>query len=145
MSLIAHFLSWKKENYIHWHIFLFILCHLWPQAIFASTHFQYGALIKASYSCPAGTHAQKPWTGIWCYFPGWANCLRGSVLSVWLHSDFALLHDAAVVLWDGSNEDLWEAGCLVAVRGGLERGRKERGDGSEAEKGEEWSIRRRRE
>lgn len=44
--------------------------------------FIYGALIKASFSHPAGTHTQRLWTGVWCYFPGWANCLWGSVLSL---------------------------------------------------------------
>lgn len=25
-------------------------------------------------------HTERLWTGVWCYFPGWANCLWGSVL-----------------------------------------------------------------
>lgn len=95
--------------------------------------------------CRNPAHTQRLWTGVWCYFPGWANCLWGSVLSLWLLLDFALLHDAAVDAWECSNEDLWEAGCLLAVEGGMQGGHWKMEDGSEAEKGEEWSVRRRRE
>lgn len=81
------------------------------------------------------------WIGVWCYFPGWANCLWGSVLSLWLQSDFAPLRDAAVGPWYGSNEELWQAGCLLAAQGGFEGGCRGTEDGSKAKKGEEWSMR----
>lgn len=41
-----------------------------------------------------------------------------------------------MALWNGSNEDLWETGCLLAEQGGLERGRCKREDGREAGKAE---------
>lgn len=109
------FLQWTHRIRIGTYIVLCRFCVISCLGLISAwARFIHGALIKASFSHPAGTHAQRMWIGVWCYFPGWVNCLWGTVLSLWLQSDFAVLHNGAVGPWYGSNEELWRAGCLLA-------------------------------
>lgn len=108
--------------------------------------FLYRALIKGSFSRPASTHTRRHCGPEYDVIFQAELIVSGAqfLLSLWLQSDFALLRDSAAAPREGSNEELWEAGCLLATKRERERetkgGNGEKEDGSEAEEGEEWSL-----
>lgn len=72
--------------------------------------------------CRNPAHTQRLWTGVWCYFPGWANCLWGSVLSLSLSGCCRTLHCYTMQPWIPGNalmktyekldvSWLWREGC----------------------------------
>lgn len=107
-----------------------------PVALQRWSTFLYGALIKASFSvlqAPTHTDYEVEYDVIFQA----ELIVSGAQFSLslpGLQSDSAWLHDAAVGPWEGSNEELWEAGCLLAVERGdvgrtLRDGRWERSRG----------------